>query len=104
MLHGIDRHFHITVNNARCSVPCQIVGRTVDVRITGNGVTVFDVGQRVATPRACPSPGEHVTDAGHIPAYMADTTGLWTSEYFYRDAAKLGPAICRIIDNFSMVN
>ncbi|QVI99095.1 hypothetical protein KFR76_02825 [Corynebacterium diphtheriae] len=28
---------------------------------------------------------------------MADTTGLWTSEYFYREAAKIGPATRKVI-------
>lgn len=29
---------------------------------------------------------------------MADTTGLWTSEYFYREAAKIGPATRTVIE------
>lgn len=73
-------------------MPYQLVGRTVDVRITGNEVTVFDAGQRVATHRLAQARGIYVTDVDHIPANMADTTGLWTSEYFYREAAKIGPA------------
>ena len=91
-------NFHITVNTARYSVPYQLVGRTVDVRITGNEVTVFDAGQRVATHRLAQARGIYVTDVDHIPANMADTTGLWTSEYFYREAAKIGPATRTVIE------
>ena len=90
-------NFHITVNTAHYSVPYQLVGRTVDVRITGNEVTVFDAGQRVATHRLAQARGIYVTDVDHIPANMADTTGLWTSDYFYREAAKIGPATQKVI-------
>lgn len=79
-------------------MPYQLVGRTVDVRITGNEVTVFDAGQRVATHRLAQARGIYVTDVDHIPANMADTTGLWTSEYFYREAAKIGPATRSVIE------
>ena len=91
-------NFHITVNTARYSVPYQLVGRTVDVRITGNELAVFDAGQRVATHRLAQARGVYVTDMDHIPAAMADTTGLWTSEYFYREAAKIGPATRTVIE------
>ncbi|WP_415528575.1 Mu transposase domain-containing protein, partial [Corynebacterium gottingense] len=38
--------FHITVASVHYSVPYTLVGRTVDVRITGNTLTVFDAGER----------------------------------------------------------
>ncbi|WP_371326356.1 hypothetical protein [Corynebacterium sp. HMSC074C01] len=49
-------NFHITVNTARYSVPYQLVGRTVDVRITGNEVTVLMPGS-VLQPTGLPKPG-----------------------------------------------
>ena len=42
--------------------------------------------------------GIYVTDVEHIPANMADTTGLWTSEYFYRQAATIGSATRKVIE------
>ena len=90
-------NFHITVHTAHYSVPHQLVGRTVDVRITGDVLTVFDAGQRVAAHQLARARGVYVTDTDHIPVNMGDTRGLWTSEYFLREAAKIGPATRRVI-------
>lgn len=90
-------NFHITVNTARYSVPYQLVGRTVDVRITGDVLTVFDAGEHVATHQVARQRGVYVTDADHVPANMADTRGLWTSEYFLREASRIGPATKEVI-------
>ncbi len=37
--------------------------------------------------------GAYVTDCDHIPSGMDTTRGLWTSEYFYREASKVGPGL-----------
>ena len=90
-------NFHIRVHNVHYSVPNQLVGRTVDVRITGDSLAVFDAGQRVATHQLARARGVYVTDTDHIPANIGDTRGLWTSEYFLREAAKIGPATRQVI-------
>ena len=90
--------FHIIVATVRYSVPHQLVGRTVDVRITGQVLTVFDAGQTVATHRVSHTRGAYVTDCDHIPSGMDTTRGLWTSEYFYREASKVGPATRKVIE------
>lgn len=69
----------------------------MDVRITGDSLAVFDAGQRVATHQLARARGVYVTDTDHIPANMGDTRGLWTSEYFLREAAKIGPATRQVI-------
>lgn len=90
--------FHITVSTVRYSVPHKLVGRTVDVRITGQGLTVFDQGQAVATHRVSHKRGAYVTDYEHIPSGVDSTRGLWTSDYFYREASKIGPATRKVIE------
>ena len=90
-------NFHIRVHNAHYSVPHQLVGRTVDVRITGDSLAVFDAGQRVARHQLARARGVYVTDTDHIPANLGDTRGLWTSEYFLREASKIGPATRQVI-------
>ena len=90
-------NFHITVHTAHYSVPHQPVGRTVDVRITGDVLTVFDAGHRVATHQLARARGVYVTDTDHIPANMGETRGLWTSDYFLREAGKIGPATRQVI-------
>lgn len=89
--------FHITVSTVRYSVPHQLVGRTVDVRITGQVLTVFDQGTTVATHRVSHKRGAYVTDYEHIPSGMDSTRGLWTSDYFYREARKVGPVTRKVI-------
>ena len=39
----------------------------------------------------------YVTDTDHVPVNMADTRGLWTSEYFLREASRIGPATKEVI-------
>ena len=90
--------FHITVATVRYSVPHQLVGRTVDVRITGQVLTVFDQGTTVATHQVSHKRGAYVTDYEHIPSGMDSTRGLWTSDYFYREASKTGPATRKVIE------
>ncbi|MCG7295249.1 IS21 family transposase, partial [Corynebacterium sp. ACRPY] len=90
--------FHITVASVRYSVPHQLVGRTVDVRITGQVLTVFDGGRAVTTHTLAHTRGAYVTDADHIPANMDHTQGLWTSDYFLREAQKIGPATRAVIE------
>ena len=90
--------FHITVSTVRYSVPHQLVGNTVDVRITGQVLTVFDQGTTVATHQVSHKRGAYVTDYEHIPSGMDSTRGLWTSDYFYREASKTGPAIRKVIE------
>ena len=90
--------FHITVASVRYSVPHQLVGRTVDVRITGQVLTVFDGGRAVTTHTLAHTRGAYVTDADHIPANMDHTQGLWTSDYFLREAQKIGPATRTVIE------
>ena len=69
--------FHVTVATVRYSVPHQLVGRTVDVRITGQMLTVFDQGATVATHRVSHKRGAYVTDYEHIPSGM-DGLHPWT--------------------------
>ena len=68
-------NFRIRVHNVHYSVPNQLVGRTVDVRITGDSLAVFDAGQRVDTHQLARARGVYVTDTDHIPANMGDTRG-----------------------------
>ena len=89
--------FHITVASVHYSVPYTLVGRTVDVRITGNTLTVFDAGERQAVHTLAHQRGSFVTDTDHIPPQMANTHGLWTCEYFLREAARVGPHTRRVI-------
>lgn len=89
---------HITVNGAHYSVPKQVAGRIVDVRITGETLCVFDSGERVACHQVAQARGVYVTNSDHIPTDIGQTRGLWTKEYFLREAAKIGPATGQVID------
>ena len=88
--------FHITVATVSYSVPRQLVGRTVDVRITGQLLTLFDRAT-VSTHRVSHKRGAYVTGYEHIPSGMDSNRGLWTSDYLYREASKVGPVTRKVI-------
>ena len=43
-------------------------------------------------------PTNSSADHDHIPTDIGQTRGLWTREYFLREAAKIGPATGQVID------
>ncbi|WP_284522963.1 Mu transposase domain-containing protein [Corynebacterium aquatimens] len=89
---------HITINTVRYSVPHQYVGRRVDARITGQTLTVFVDGERIAAHRIDSRRGVYVTDPDHLPAHLDTAVGLWSTPYFVREAAKVGPATQAVIE------
>lgn len=73
----------------------------MDVRITGDVLTIFDADEHVATHQIARQRAVYVTDTDHVPVNMADTRGLWTSEYFLREASRIGPATKEVIARVS---
>ena len=52
------------------------------------------------TPRATPvshKRGAYVTGYEHIPSGMDSNRGLWSSDYLYREASKVGPVTPKVI-------
>ncbi|MDP9831588.1 IS21 family transposase [Trueperella abortisuis] len=83
--------WHITINTVKYSVPYQLVGRSVDVRIRGQILDVFADGQAQARHQVSVQRGAYVTDVEHAPPGMAQARNLWTPSYFVTQASRIGP-------------
>ena len=60
--------YHIEVEGHYYSVPYQLIGKRVDVRISQDQVEVFHNGKRVAVHLRGRAKGQHTTEARHMPA------------------------------------
>ena len=83
--------WHITVNTVKYSVPYQLVGHTVDVRIRGQILDIFAAGHVQASHQVSHQRGAYVTNIEHCPPGMAHATNLWTPQYFITQASRVGP-------------
>lgn len=91
---GID--YHITVDKRFYSVPHNLIGLTLDVRLTASTVEVLHKGQRVAChPRQ--GQGRYSTDTAHMPkAHRAHRD--WSPGRFLDWAKSIGPCTAQVIE------
>ena len=98
----VHRDWHIQIDTIKYSVPYEFVGLAVDVRILGTQLDILAEGEAIATHQLSGRKNGYITNSEYAPAYLTDTTGLWTRAYFTRQAAKVGPgtviAIERLLD------
>lgn len=94
----VHRDWHIQIDTIKYSVPYEFAGLTVDVRIIGTQMEVLAADEVVAQHQLGQKKNGYVTNSEHAPAYLTDTTGLWTRAYFVRQAAKIGPATVSVIE------
>ena len=94
----VHRDWHIQIDTVKYSVPYEFAGLNVDARITGERVDVLAQGEIIATHHLGQKRGEYVTNPEHAPAYLAETTGLWTRAYFLRQVAKVGPGCVAVLE------
>jgi len=99
----VHRDWHIQIDTIKYSVPHEYAGLGVEVRIIGEALNVISGGDVIASHQLGHQRGGYVTDPGHGPAYLSESTGLWTRAYFLRQAAKSGPgtvhALTRLLDS-----
>jgi transposase len=91
---GID--YHIAVDKRFYSVPHNLIGLTLDVRLTAATVEVLHKGQRVAChPRQ--GQGRYSTDTAHMPkAHRAHRD--WSPGRFLDWAKSIGPCTAQVIE------
>ncbi|MBB2995021.1 IS21 family transposase [Paeniglutamicibacter cryotolerans] len=98
----VSRDWHVQVDTVKYSVPHQLAGQILDVRIVGEQVTVLAGGLVVASHRRGAQRHSYVTDPEHAPHGYEDISLLWTRAYFIRQATKVGPytvqALARLLD------
>ena len=89
-------NYHVRVENGYYSVPYDLVGQKLDVRITRNTVEIFSGGSRVASHLRCQKDGQYKTVFEHMPSsHQAHAT--WTPARILKWAETIGPntqAVC----------
>jgi transposase len=86
---GID--YHVEIDRHYYSVPYQLAGRKLDVRITGSIIEVFHRGKRVASHCRSYVKGKHTTVPEHMPRSHREYL-KWTPERLAGWASKTGPS------------
>ncbi|WNI13207.1 IS21 family transposase [Corynebacterium sp. Z-1] len=98
----VNRDYHIEIATVKYSVPHTFAGRHVDVKSTGDRLTVMCDGDIIATHTVSPRQHVYVTDPDHVPDQHQQSSDLWSRAYFLRQAHKVGPhtvaAITSVLD------
>lgn len=93
----VNIDYHVEVDHHYYSVPYQLAGAVVEVRLTSSTVEIFAKHQRVASHLRSYQKGRHVTDAAHMPdshrRYLE-----WTPGRIVHWAEKTGPSTAEFIE------
>jgi len=87
----INVDYHVAVDGHYYSVPYQLFGKELDVRMTATTVECFYQGRRVASHARRALPHRHTTVAEHMPA-AHKAYAEWTPERILHWTAKAGPS------------
>lgn len=94
----VGRNYHIRADSQHYSVPHQLAGRLVSVRLTSMRVTVFDGTVVVCEhDRINGRKGQYSTLAEHVPEQHQGVEGLWSKTWFTDRARSFGPATLAVI-------
>lgn len=102
-------NYHVRIDYMHYSVPYALVGRTLDVRVTGEQVRIVDGVEVVASHRRLfGRRGQYSTDEAHMPAAQhRDAQSPWSRERFESWADRVGPVtgecIRRVLDSRAVV-
>jgi transposase len=93
--------YHVEFEGHRYSVPHQMVGKRVDIRITDGTVEVFAAGNRIFTHVRSLARRGFTTEPSHRPKGHGEYAE-WTPERIVKWALAIGPSVselvCRIMD------
>ncbi|MDO2932969.1 IS21 family transposase [Paeniglutamicibacter sulfureus] len=94
----VGRNYHVGADYQQYSVPYQLAGRTLRVRLTGTTVTIFD-GQQIVCEHArkLGRKGQYSTVPEHAPEQHRNIDGLWSRQWFLDLARGFGPATVQVI-------
>lgn len=94
----VGRNYHIRADSQHYSVPYQLAGRLVSVRLTSLRITVFDGTVVVCEhDRLNGRKGQYSTLAEHVPERHQGIDGLWSRAWFTDRARSVGPATLAVI-------
>jgi transposase len=94
---GVNIDYHIEVNFHYYSVPYQLIGKKIDVRITENTIECFYKSKSVASHIRSYLKGGHTTLAEHMPK-SHQQWAKWSPQRFIDWAAKIGPHTAELIE------
>jgi transposase len=89
--------YHLEVERHYYSVPFQLVGKVVDVRLSAGTIEVFSSAKRVASHRRSFEHGRHSTDPAHMPESHRRHAG-WTPSRIVAWAARNGPSTGHLVE------
>ena len=90
--------YHVEVERAYYSVPYQLIGKTVDVRVAAHTLEIFYRQQLVAAHARSQARGHFTTTADHRPARHAAVIDL-THERLRERALTVGPATAEVMEH-----
>ena len=99
---AVNLDFHVVFEKNRYSVPYALVGKKVDLKVTGSMVEAYSDGERVASHPRFPSfvQYRYSTDGSHMPPQFVRAE--WDDRRILRWAKEIGPAtyavVARIFD------
>ncbi len=95
----VQMNYHVRIENGYYSVPYDLVGQKLDVRITRNTVEIFSEGSRVASHQRCQKNGQYKTTFEHMPS-SHQAQASWTPQRILKWAETIGPStqvVCEAI-------
>ena len=93
----VNIDYHVEVERHYYSVPYQLVGTRLDVRITATTVEAFHKGRRVASHVRSRDRGRHSTERAHMPqAHRRHAE--WTPGRLITWAERTGPAAAAVVE------
>jgi transposase len=91
----VNIDYHIEIDRHYYSVPYQMVGKKMEVRITTNTIEAFLKGQRVASHRRSYVKGGYTTLPEHMPASHRQYL-KWTPDRILKWASKTGESTAQL--------
>ncbi|UCG07864.1 MAG: IS21 family transposase [Desulfobacterales bacterium] len=94
---AVNIDYHIEVDFHYYSVPYQLIGKKIDVRITENTIECFYKSKPVASHIRSYLKGRHTTLTEHMPK-SHQQWAKWSPQRFINWAAKIGPHTAQLIE------
>jgi transposase len=94
---GVNIDYHIEVDRHYYSVPHELIGKKIDVRITETTIECFYKSKSVASHIRSYLKGRHTTVKEHMPK-SHQQWAKWNPQRFINWAAKIGPHTAQLIE------
>ena len=88
--------YHVAIDGHYYSVPCALIKKEVEVRITRSIIECFHRGNRVASHQRSYQKGRHTTVPAHMPESHRQA-GEWSPERLMKWASKTGSATEKLV-------